>query len=71
MYFIQLTIAETGKTVFLNPENIGYMALESRGVVIVTTIPTAVGGTVSFTVRETMEEIIELTEGPYTSSPDA
>ena len=25
MFFIQLTIAETGKTVFLNPENIGYM----------------------------------------------
>ena len=68
MFFIQITIAESGKTVFLNPENIGYMAPESRGVVIVTNIPTPVGGTVSFTIRETMEEVIQLIEGPYNST---
>ena len=71
MFFIQITIAESGKTVFLNPENIGYMAPESRGVVIVTNIPTPVGGTVSFTVQETMEELIQLIEGSENPGPNA
>jgi hypothetical protein len=44
------------------------MAPESRGVVIVTNVPTPVGGTVSFTIQETMEEVIQLIEGPYDST---
>jgi uncharacterized protein YlzI (FlbEa/FlbD family) len=71
MFFIQLTFSDTGKPFFLNPENIGYIVPNGPNVSIVTNIPSSGGGTVHFTVQESMEEIVSLIEESENPDPNA